>query len=208
MICPKCHRLVEGDEEYICCADAVIQWRCSNCAKVSEGFAFPYGACPHCGGKLEASTGGADTAAVAALRMAFEIEVSGFAFYRRAGEQAKDPVIRDLFTRLAAMEQEHMVTLAHRYHVEAPEPPAQFHPEVAAVYAGIEIKSEDPAGLLRVAIAFEERAAAFFTDQAEQAVAESAERQAYRELAAEERDHVALLRTHFDRWNKGKPGLL
>ncbi|MCP6769981.1 hypothetical protein NL529_34545, partial [Klebsiella pneumoniae] len=44
--CPKCHQPIEGDEEYICCADAKLQWRCDSCAKVSEGFAFPYGQCP------------------------------------------------------------------------------------------------------------------------------------------------------------------
>ena len=53
MLCPKCHRPLEGDEEYICCADSELQWRCTDCGKVSEGFAFPYGMCPYCGGKLE-----------------------------------------------------------------------------------------------------------------------------------------------------------
>ena len=52
-VCPKCHQPLEGDESYICCADAALQWRCESCAKVSEGFAFPYGMCPHCGGKLK-----------------------------------------------------------------------------------------------------------------------------------------------------------
>ena len=39
----------------MCCAGAALQWRCESCAKVSEGFAFPYGRCPHCGGRLEAA---------------------------------------------------------------------------------------------------------------------------------------------------------
>ena len=30
----------------------------------------------------------------------------------------------------------------------------------------------------------------------------------YKELAAEEREHVALLTTEYDRWKIGKPGLL
>ena len=38
---------IEGDEPYVCCAGAELQWRCSDCGKVSEGFAFPYGMCPH-----------------------------------------------------------------------------------------------------------------------------------------------------------------
>src|SRR5206468_1910911 len=39
--CPKCHRPVEGDESYVCCAGAKISWRCEGCGKVSDGFAFP-----------------------------------------------------------------------------------------------------------------------------------------------------------------------
>ena len=53
LTCPKCHQPIEGDEPYICCANVRLQWRCRNCSKVSEGFAFPYGMCPHCGGKLD-----------------------------------------------------------------------------------------------------------------------------------------------------------
>ena len=52
MDCPKCHQPLDGDELYICCAGASVAWQCQNCAKISEGFAFPYGMCPHCGGKL------------------------------------------------------------------------------------------------------------------------------------------------------------
>src|SRR3990172_3774429 len=39
--CPKCHRPVEDGEEYICCATVALGWRCGDCGKVSEGFAFP-----------------------------------------------------------------------------------------------------------------------------------------------------------------------
>ena len=63
--CPKCHQPLDGDESYICCADAQLQWRCDDCAKVSEGFAFPYGMCPHCGGKLGRSTAPASAASLA-----------------------------------------------------------------------------------------------------------------------------------------------
>ena len=36
----------------------------------------------------------------------------------------------------------------------------------------------------------------------------SPERQLYKELAAEEREHVALLTTELERWKAGKPGLM
>ena len=91
--CPKCRQPLEGDEEYICCANSKLQWRCESCAKVSEGFAFPYGQCPACGGKLaplgERSI--ADAKALEAVRIAFEIELGGMAFYKRAAAEAKDP---------------------------------------------------------------------------------------------------------------------
>jgi hypothetical protein len=34
------------------------------------------------------------------------------------------------------------------------------------------------------------------------------ERQLYKELAAEEAEHVAILTTEFERWKQGKPGML
>ena len=52
-ICPRCKRPLEDEEAYICCAGVELRWRCADCHKVSEGFAFPYGMCPFCKGKLE-----------------------------------------------------------------------------------------------------------------------------------------------------------
>ena len=56
----------------ICCADATVQWRCQSCGKVSEGFAFPYGMCPHCGGSLRVleRAGVSDEASLNAIRTA------------------------------------------------------------------------------------------------------------------------------------------
>src|SRR5512144_2970991 len=53
LVCPKCRQPIEGDDPYVCCAGATLQWRCADCGKVSEGFASPYGMCPLCSGKLE-----------------------------------------------------------------------------------------------------------------------------------------------------------
>ena len=102
--CPKCHRPIEGDEAYICCANLELRWRCSACGKVSEGFAFPYGMCPHCKGKLELLERGPidDTKALDAIRAAFEIELGGHAFYQRASRDSKDPALEELFGRFAA----------------------------------------------------------------------------------------------------------
>jgi len=209
MLCPKCHQpLEDADEPYICCAGETLQWRCTQCAKVSEGFAFPYGLCPHCGGKLEALAPRSidEEAALAGIRTAFEIELGGRAFYQRAAAQSADSALAELFSRFAAMEDEHMATLARRYHVDVPGEPPVYDVDRVAIYAGVERRPGDPGDLFRIAIALEQRAAEFFAGRAEKAVPGSAERQLYLELAAEERDHASLLATEQDRWLAGKGG--
>jgi len=216
MLCPKCHRPIEGEERYICCADTVLQWRCQDCGKVSEGFAFPYGVCPHCGGKLEVlgKREFADPEALDAIRIAFEIELSGQSFYREASTSANDKAVRTLFASLVDMEQEHMETLSRRYHVPVPAAATengggkQAAADWAAIYTGIEVDLSDPATLFAAAIKFEERAVDYFVERQKAAAAGSMEEQLYKEMAAEEREHAALLRTERDRWKAGKAGIL
>lgn len=210
MLCPKCHRPLDEGEQYICCAGAALRWHCRSCAKISEGFAFPYGGCPLCGGELELFDPGpvADAAAMNAVRKAFEIELGGQAFYHRAVASASDPALRELFARFAAMEREHMDTLSGRYHVDLA-PVFDAHAvEHAVVFAGVDRRVGDAEDLFRVAIDMEERAAAFFEATAASAAPGSAAQRLYRELTAEEREHAALLRTEQTRWRDGKPGLI
>ena len=209
-VCPRCQRPLDDEEPYICCAGVELTWRCTACHKVSEGFAFPYGLCPHCKGKLEMLDRGAveGDAALEAVRKAFEIELGGHAFYQRASRDAKDPLLADLFARFAAMEQEHMATLSKRYHADLPAPSVDFQIDRAAIFAGVDRKPEDPTNLFRIAIAFEQRAVDFFTREGASAPTGSVERELYSELAAEEREHVELLTTEFRRWEAGKRGLL
>jgi hypothetical protein len=116
---------LEDEEAYICCAGVELRWRCNDCHKVSEGFAFPYGMCPHCKGKLAMLDRGAieGDRALEAVRKAFEIELGGFAFYERASREADDPALGELFGRFAGMEKEHMDTLSKRYHAARPSSP-------------------------------------------------------------------------------------
>ncbi|NJN39984.1 MAG: hypothetical protein HC807_02720, partial [Gammaproteobacteria bacterium] len=208
--CPKCHRPLEGEEVYICCANLELRWRCNQCGKVSEGFAFPYGMCPHCDGKLEMLDRGGidDEKGLGAIRAAFEIELGGHAFYQRAATEAKDPALRELFGRFATMEKEHMEILSRRYHAELPRPGEEFQIDHAAIFAGVDRKPEDPANLFRIAIAFEERAVSFFTEGRRTRPGGSIEKDLYQELAAEEREHVAMMTTEYERWKAGKAGLL
>ncbi len=208
--CPKCRRPLEAGEDYVCCAGEQLRWRCQGCAKVSEGFAFPYGLCPACGGKLELAeaTPVQGYAATEAIRRAFEIELGGMAFYRQAARDAQDPVMRELFARFEGMEKEHMATLSRRYHVEIPAPAEVFPVERAAIYTGTESKPDDPENLFRLAIAFEKRAVAYFRDRIASTPPASPERKLYMELAAEEEEHVALLTTERERWKTGRRGIL
>lgn len=218
MLCPKCQRPLADEEDgvYICCADEVLQWRCTQCAKISEGFAFPYGRCPQCGGTLEfAQARGVEAGGVAGaagalegIRKAFEIELGGQAFYRRAARETDEPVLRDLFEGLAKMEAEHMQTLSRRYHTDVPVGESAADLDVAAIFGGVPNRPADPANLFRIAIALENRASAYFGDCAERASDGSAEQRLYRELAAEEREHADMLRTEYARWRADKPGLL
>ncbi|MBL8316758.1 MAG: hypothetical protein JNJ42_00045 [Burkholderiaceae bacterium] len=212
-LCPKCHQPLADDEdgEYICCAGETLQWRCGQCAKVSEGFAFPYGLCPHCGGALRAQGAtqpAGRAAALDALRTAFEIELGGRDFYRRAADEAGDAAVADLFARFAEMETEHLDTLARRYHVSPPDASASLSIARAAIYAGAGAAPDTPERLFGVAIALEERAAAYFAARADDAAQASPERELYRELAAEEREHASLLLSELERWRRGRGGQL
>lgn len=210
MLCPKCRQPIDGPEEYICCSTETLEWRCRDCGKVSEGFAFPYGMCPACNGTLERLERReiVDAEALGAVRTAFEIELGGRAFYTRAADEAMDPGLRDLFARLAEMEGEHIDTLARRYHASVPAPSAMSGVERAALFAGIDSRPDDPANLLRIAIACEERAARHFAEKSRQMPEGSLTHQLYRELAAEEREHADMLSTELARRQAGKAGLL
>jgi rubrerythrin len=146
--------------------------------------------------------------ALHAVRVAFEIELGGMAFYERAAKETGDVVLKELFARFAAMEKEHMATLSRRYHADVPAPSRDFQIERAAVYAGINHRPEDPANLFRIAIAFEQRAVKFFEERGLACPDGSIEAQLYKELAAEEREHVTVLTTELERWKLGKPGLI
>ncbi len=211
-LCPRCHRPVEpGEESHVCCAGAAITWRCKSCAKIRDGFAFPFGACPSCGGELEVvdvAAPAASSASVEAIRIAFEIELGGRAFYRRAAADSAEPQLRELFEKFAAMEDEHIATLSRRYHLDAPALSPEFRTGHAAVYAGTIDEPKDPYNLFRIAIGFEKRAVEFFTRHAGTVKKGSAEHQLYRELAAEEQEHVDLLTTEYKRYQQGKPGLI
>ena len=101
-----------------------------------------------------------------------------------------------------------MDILSKRYHATLPTAAEDFQLDRAAIFAGVDRHPEDPANLFRIAIAFEQRAVDFFAGERDKAPTGSVERELYKELAAEEREHVVLLTTEYRRWETGKAGIL
>lgn len=208
--CPNCQQALYDPEggASMCCADAARRWRCTSCEQVIEGFALPYRRCPDCGGELDVvdAPRSEEDAALEGIRKAFEIELGGQAFYRRAARETGDAAMRRLFEGLADMESGHMETLARRYHVPIPQVRSLADLNTAAVFGGTVNRPEDPENLFRIAIALENRAAEYFSERAAWAEEGSAEERLYRELAAEEQEHASLLAAEHELWRAGKAG--
>jgi acyl-coenzyme A synthetase/AMP-(fatty) acid ligase/rubrerythrin len=209
LACPRSD-VPHDDETDLSGVASTLRWRCMSCAQVSEGFAFAYGACPACGAPLLPLEPALvdDATAIGALRKAFEIELGGQAFYHRAAASTRHAMLRSLFERLAAMERQHMDLLAQRYRVDLTPVHDAYAIDCAAVFAGVSPHVRDADGLFEIAIGIERRAADFFQASAECAAPGSAIQALYRELAAEEREHAALLRAEHARWWTGRPVLL
>lgn len=207
-LCQRCRQPLDGDQEYICCADKTLTWSCAHCHKVSEGFALPFGLCPACGGAFETGYSGPATNdyLVEAVRQAMEIELGGISFYQRGMQVVADAELAELFARMVAMEREHAKTLARRYHVPLPDLPSPGITETSvAVYSGAESPPRDAVTLLQLAIHLENRARTFFLDQGRRFATGSHEWRLYRELEAEEREHADVLRTTLVRLKANKP---
>jgi len=201
--CPKCHRVLE--EDYVCCADVTYTWKCAQCRKLSKGFVIPFGRCENCGGTLEVVEDSAyqDVARLKPIRQALQAELNAYTFYSMAAAETTDPDVRALFSSLSEMELEHLENLADKYHapveLDSGQTPNQKISQI--IFGGSEeapspgTGSPDQDRLLLLyarAIEMEQRARAFFLQQVE-ALGEGLEREIYRELAAEEDEHIALL---------------
>ena len=194
--CPKCHQVLE--EDYVCCADVTYTWKCAKCRKLSKGFVIPFGRCENCGGSLEVVEEYAlqDPARLKPIRQALQAEMNAYTFYAMAAEEATDPDVRALFASLSEMEREHLENLSDKYHahIEMDVRPTP-HPKIRQIILDEieEVPAPDrPLALYERAIEMERRARAFFLQQVE-GLEEGLEREIYRELAAEEDEHISLL---------------
>lgn len=194
--CPKCHQVL--DEDYVCCADVTYTWKCTQCRKLSRGFVIPFGRCEGCGGSLEIVDESAyrEAARLKPIQQALQAEVNAYTFYSTLAAEATDPDVRTLFSSLSEMEREHLQSLADKYHAHLEADPGLTpHPKIRQIIlAGMENvpPQERLLTLYGRAIEMEQRARAFFLKQVE-GLEEGLEREIYRELAAEEDEHIALL---------------
>lgn len=201
--CPKCHQVL--DEDYVCCADVTYTWKCTQCRKMSMGFVIPFGRCENCGGTLEIVEEYAfeDPTRLRPIRQALQAELNAYNFYAMAAAEATDPEVRALFASLSEMEREHLENLAQKYHAHI-EVKSGFTPTPKIrqiIFDKLDEAPSSEAGspaqdrllaLYERAIEMERRARGFFLKQVE-ALEEGVEREIYRELAAEEDEHIALL---------------
>jgi rubrerythrin len=170
---------------------------------------MPYGRCNLRGGKLSMVEPEPleNAAAIATVRAAFEIQLGAHAFYTRAATKAEDPVLRAMFNHFAELEHTQMQTLAKRFHTTPPDDSAEIKLTRAAQFAHVEQHPEDPLNLLRLAIAFEQRALEKLDERLKTAAHGSEERKVLKIPRAEEHAHIGMLMTELERWNMGKPGM-
>jgi hypothetical protein len=174
--CPKCHELVADD--VVCCADVKYTWKCKACGKLTTGFVVPYGRCYLCGGENQVVEGyhGDNPAKVTVVQEAMQFELDAYHFYRMATARTSDPQMRIVLEEMYKKEEDHLGELESKYHVHLSPELKKIPPKAETllsnfVFAGID---------------FEARAAA---------LPAGPESEIYRELAAEEEDHVAILET-------------
>jgi glutamate synthase (NADPH) small chain len=197
--CPKCHQVIDDDS--VCCAEVQYTWKCKSCGKLSKGFVVPYGHCFLCGGENEVIEGyhGADAEQVAIAREAAQYELDMYHFYRLSLRRTSDPVLCGVLAELYHKEQDHLDEIEAKYHLHLPpslrEMPEKDEALVAGwIFEGIDF--ENRAGhvlaLYDKAIAMEQRTRDHFKARAE-AMQPGPQKEIYRELAAEEEEHVSIL---------------
>jgi glutamate synthase (NADPH/NADH) small chain len=206
--CPKCHQIIENDS--VCCADIKYTWKCKSCGKLSTGFVVPYGRCFLCGGENELIEGyaGARPELVAIVQEAVQFEIDTYHFYRMAAQHTKNEVLRSILEELSHKEQDHLKLLEEKYHLHFGQDLRQLSEEdekivFGFIFHGIDFKNAEdhPLQVYNKAIAMEHRTRNRFLTHAK-ALPPGPQRELYRELAAEEEDHINILETEREQFLK------
>jgi glutamate synthase (NADPH/NADH) small chain len=199
--CPKCHQVIETDS--VCCADVKYTWKCKSCGKLSTGFVIPYGRCFLCGGENELLQGysGVQAELMAIINEAVRLEVDMYHFYRLAMGRTSDTVLRAVLEELYHKEEDHLDELEGKYHLHL-DPNLRRFPELSDriasewIFRGIDFDDAEN-HIVQVydkAISMERRTRDRFLEYAK-TLSPGPQREIYRELAAEEEDHVSILET-------------
>jgi rubrerythrin len=199
--CPKCHQVIEEDD--VCCAEVRYTWKCKNCGKLTTGFVVPYGRCFLCGGEHEVlqGYGGALPDQVDFVRAAFQLEVDMYQFYRIARGRTSDSTLQAVLEELCFKEQDHINELESKYHVHL-DPQIKDLPDRTEslisqwIFSGLDF-SAAAMHVLAVydkAIVMEQRTRDYFLALAAK-LEPGPGKELFRELAAEEEDHVTMLET-------------
>jgi rubrerythrin len=206
--CPKCHQAVDSDT--VCCADLKFAWKCKKCGKLSTGFVVPYGRCYLCGGEIQVVEGysGAHPELVDIVREAVQYEVNMYHFYRLAMERTGDAELRAVLEELYHKEEDHLAELEEKYHLHF-DPDLRKLPEdkelkaSSWIFEGIDFSNAEDHALqvYDKAISMERRTRDRFLEHARSLPA-GRQREIYRELAAEEEDHVSMLETEREQFLK------
>lgn len=196
--CPKCKCVVADDA--VCCADVNYTWKCKGCGKLSVGFVVPYGRCFLCGGELEVVSGYQfeEPERIEPIREAVQFEIDMYQFYRLAEDRMGDPGARSVLADLRSREEDHLNELSEKYHLHLDR--AALDPSTSAekvladdLFRGVDFGTQESIETIyQRALELEKRTLAHFQNRAE-TLPPGLERELYRELAAEEVEHVALL---------------
>ncbi len=207
-MCPKCHQMVESDS--VCCADIKYTWKCKSCGKLSTGFVFPYGRCFLCGGENELIEGyaGPHPELVAIVQEATQFEIDMYHFYRMAMQNTKDEQLRSILEELYHKEQDHLNELEEKYHLHFGHDLKQLSEQdekilFGFIFHGIDFKNAEgyPLQVYSKALAMERRTRNRFLTHAK-TLPPGPQKELYRELAAEEEDHIKILETERKQFQK------
>jgi len=198
--CPKCHQTIEQDE--LCCADLRYSWKCQSCGKLSTGYVVPYGRCFLCGGENKVVEGytSDDPEMAALVEQAVQFEVDMFHFYKIAKARTSNQQLAVVLGELYAKEQDHLEELDSKYHVHLGDDISNLtaaREEILSnwIFSGIDL--DDNTHVTAVydrAIEMERRTHDHFARRAA-ALPDGKHKELFRELAAEEEEHVAILET-------------
>jgi glutamate synthase (NADPH/NADH) small chain len=203
--CPKCHQVIDDDS--VCCAEVKYTWKCKACGKLSTGFVVPYGRCFLCGGENERVEGyaGARPDQVAIVREAIQYEIDMYQFYRLALLRTVDKNLRLILDELTHMEEDHLNLLEEKYHVHLDPQLRQLPGCTEAllsqwIFRDIDFSDEQhiPA-VYEQAITMERRTRDYYQARAG-AFEPGPQKEIYRELAAEEEEHISMLETERDQF--------